>query len=650
MIIDVTKINVERDVDTVGCKDALPKNKRMNVTDFSRRRLDKYYQHWCSLRKNKHEFMRNYEYYNGDQWHELVEGYDGTVMTERQNISGQGKVPLQYNIIKPACNSVSGQFRTDKSKSVVVPRSIEQKKECEVLSNALQSVLDTNDARELDAAALSQKFWGMPVQRVCFKYLPEQKEYDVFLENINIFSMFFNVDQNDVRGYDMNIIGRVIDYTFPQLIAAFAKGNMKLRKRLKEIYAHRDDMQYVANMNGINPRDLSDLDFFIPKDLTKCRVIEAWEKIVVDRTEIHDTYDGTISITDYTLDEVMAMNKARMEKRAAAGKDVSKTPLLIPTVKAVEVWHYFYLSPYGHVLAEGETPYWHGSHPFVMPMFQLRNGKINTFVGDMIDPQRYANRLLTLWDFILGTSAKNTLIVDKDSLAGQNIEDIAEDYRQVGGVIALKLKDGQKAPFELGKNMANLGITDMLQLMFKLNQDISGVHPSMQGQQAPSGTSGKLYAQEAQNASINTKEFMESFATFRRIRNEKVLKTIQQFYNAPRYISISGKRYQDSVQLYDPKDVQHVEWKMQIAQSSDSPVYRALIDEYLIQFLEKGFIDFPTYLENTNLPYSDSLLESVNKASEQAQQGDAAGAMNTIGQVPANNENVAKAEQLLKRA
>jgi len=284
-----------------------------------------------------------------------------------------------------------------------------------------------------------------------------------------------------------------------------------------------------------------------------------------------------------------------------------------------------------------------------MPLFQLYDGKLNSFVADLIDQQRYINRLITLWDFILGTSAKNTLVLDTDSLNGQNPEDIADDYREVGGVIVLKLKDGAKPPFELGKNAANLGITEMIKLHMELIQDISGVHASLQGKQARSGEPASLYAQEAQNASVNIKSILDSFNVFRKDRDEKVLKTIQQFYNEPRWIAVSGADYEDSAQLYEPKDVQDLEFTLEIAQSADSPVYRGIIDEQLKEFLMAGLIDFETYLKNTNLPFSQKILEDVRKAKEEAMQGNMAGAGAAIGNAQQSVPGNQQAVDMLKR-
>ncbi len=628
MITELKHINTNLVRSRISTSHKIDGSNDFPVTDFSRRKLDQFYQYWVALEENRRNWEKWGLYYNDDQWHELVQNSAGTWVKESQYISDQGKLPLQQNIIKPTCNSIIGQFRSNRAKSVVVPRMKDKSKQSEMLSNALQYVHSLNDMKEIDAAALEQKLVkGLPVQMVRFKYLEEEKRYDVWVDNINPHTMFFNPDLKDVRGKDIRIIGRIIDMTFPELAIAFGQNNRKVVQQLREIYRYRADMDYIAN-EGLTTDQVYDTDFFLPKDLTMCRVIEAWEKVPVIRTRVHDMADGSVNITEYSLDEIEYMNKQRVHKYINAGKNPDEAMLLHAEEVLIHVWWYQFLSPFGHVLQEGETPYWHGSHHFVMPIFQMFDGKLNSFVADLIDQQRYVNRLMTLWDFILGTSAKNTLIIDKDSLDGQNIEDIAADYREVGGIIALKLKDGAKVPFELGKNMNNLGIVEMIKLHMELIQDISGVHASLQGKQAYSGTPASLYAQEAANASVNIKSILDSFNVFRRDRDEKVLKTIQQFYNEPRWIAVAGNDYENAAQLYDPKDVQDLEFSLELAQSADSPVYRSIIDEQLKEFLFAGLINFETYLKNTNLPFSDKILEDVRRAREEAQAGNAQGIAN----------------------
>ncbi len=73
----------------------------------------------------------------------------------------------------------------------------------------------------------------------------------------------------------------------------------------------------------------------------------------------------------------------------------------MPLIKATwfidDYWYFYYLSPFGDILKEGETPYEHGSHPYIFKAYPFIDGEIHSFVADVIDQQRYTNRLITLF-------------------------------------------------------------------------------------------------------------------------------------------------------------------------------------------------------------------------------------------------------------
>lgn len=619
MIQQIEKINPRLVLSKVKPK-IIDQTNEDRYSESKKVRLEQFHDAWNALSPWRRERMKWARYYNGDQLLELVTDDNGRTVTEAEYISGQGKVPLKQNIIKPVCTSIVGQFRADRGKPVITAIGKGKEKQSGMLSQALQSALDYNDTKELDAAALTEKLVsGLPIQRITHGYWPEDRRYDVLVENINPNFVFFNPDVDDVRWRNLTLIGRIIDISYGGLLTAFGSSPQKIDV-LKEVYGRNDRYKYISTFNTFDPNKHYSLDFYVPHDLSLCRVIEAWELKTIEVLEIHDWMDGTLKEFDGTLDDVAKLNEYRKQKYMAAGFPETEVPVMEAKKIIKQRWFYGFYSPWGDVLDEGETPYWHGSHPFVLAPNISVDKKMTGLVHDLYDQQRQINRLFTLQDFILGTSAKNTLIVDEASLNGQNIDDIADDYRRVGGVIVLKLKDGAKPPFEIGKNVANLGINEMIQYQLKLVQDISGVHPSMQGQRATSGTPASAIAQEAQNSSMNLKPILESFNTFRKDRNEKVLKTIQQFYNDKRWLSVAGQGYSSDMMQYDPEMVKDVEFSLVIAQGSDSPVYRGIIDEQLKEFLMGGLIDFPTYLQNTSLPFAETLLESIKQQSPQQQQ------------------------------
>lgn len=56
-------------------------------------------------------------------------------------------------------------------------------------------------------------------------------------------------------------------------------------------------------------------------------------------------------------------------------------------------WYYNYLTPFGDILREGETPYDHKSNPYVFKAYPFIDGEVHSFVGDVIDQQRYSSSM-----------------------------------------------------------------------------------------------------------------------------------------------------------------------------------------------------------------------------------------------------------------
>ena len=593
------------------------------TSSFDRRKLNYYCQLWNGLATFRKESERAAKYFNGDQWHEKIRNKSGQWVREDEYIISQGKIPLKQNKIKPIIRTLEGQFRTDTSKSVVVSRTPEKGKESEMLSNALQySLTSINNSRDLDARVLEEYLIsGLAVQRISYEYIPELKKKDVLIRNQNRNVMFWNGDIEDIRGYDVRVIGRMIDCTIDELLVNLGSTPERCAE-LKKIYSLAS-LEYYTTIDANNPELFYNKNFYLPLDNSKCRVIEVWEKRLVEQMCIHDWMDGIEFYADWTKSQLKAANDLRISKYASDGVAPEDVPIMEGTQENVMKWFFTYYSPYGHILREGESPFEHGSHPFVTLFYPLLDGKITGLATDLIDAQRQVNRLLIMNEMILSSSVKNTLVISQEAMDGKTKDEIGDEYKEIGGVVVVKPGPSGRigeSVMEMKGSVGNMGVSEMIQLYIRMLEDVSGVYPAMQGQQAQSGTSGKLYDAQIMQSTLNSKDVMDTFTgLFRKNRDMKVLQTIQQYYTEPIMIAISGKGYLETAQLYDPEKVKDIQYDTVIGQTADSPVYRAVIEDSLNNMLFKGLIDLQIFLENTTMPYSQQMLESIRKRTEQAQ-------------------------------
>jgi len=128
------------------------------------------------------------------------------------------------------------------------------------------------------------------------------------------------------------------------------------------------------------------------------------------------------------------------------------------------------------------------------------------------------------------------------------------------------------------------------------------------------------------------RELFEAYRELREERDYKNMKLIQQFYTEPRYINITGKNSGTNSMVYDPDKVRNAEFDLSITESTSTPAYRLIMNDFLMQLFNVGQITLSELLENGAFPFSDKLLQSIN--ARQQQQQDAQTAMMQGGLMP----------------
>jgi len=571
---------------------------------------------WEALLDFRRRRLRARKYYQGDQWHELIIGPRGKPITEEEYIKSQGKIPFKQNIIRQIVRNMLGQYRTNASQSIVYSTDREKAAQADIMGATLDQALSLNNAVELDAAALEEFILsGMTVQKEMFSYWPTRDKEDLFVENVNVNRIFFNNDVRDLRFLDLSRIGEVKDTTLERMIAAFGDTKEK-EEAIRDIYRGTNSDNRRTNKT-LSTQEIDQLSFFYVDDYSKCRMIEVWYEDYAWRTRVHDTLDCTWQVTDLSPQDVAGLNAKRIEQGIAQGIPAETIPLMEPYPRYEPVWKVKYLSPWGHCFYEGETPYEHQEHPYAIKAGPFLDGEVRGLVEDIIDQQRYINRLISMLDFIMGASAKGVLLVPEDAIPDDmDIDDFASEWSKFNGVIKLKVKAGQQMPTQISANSTNIGAFEMLNLQLKLIMDIGGVGGAIQGQDAKAGTPSSLYAQMAQNSLINSRDMFDKFSDFKTQRDRKALKIIRQYYTTPRDINVGGRMINAQNMRYTP-DIADIDMEIKSVQGTDSPVYRAIIDDTLMTLLTSQLIDIKMFLEHTSLPFADKLLDSIQKREQE---------------------------------
>ena len=177
----------------------------------------------------------------------------------------------------------------------------------------------------------------------------------------------------------------------------------------------------------------------------------------------------------------------------------------------------------GDLLADYLSPFDHGSHPFVTKFYPLTDGEVHSFVEDVIDQQKYVNRLITLIDHIMGASAKGVLLFPDNALPnGFSWSDIRRVWSSTNGIIPYSPHPSGEAPQQISSNATDIGAYDMLQIQMKLFEDISGVNNALQGKLSSSTIGADTFRQQIDNATIALADIFDTFNAFRSDRNSKI--------------------------------------------------------------------------------------------------------------------------------
>lgn len=585
--------------------------------------IERFNHYWSSLEIARRKLRRSIMYAYEDQWGDIIIDPDtGRAITEGELIRKNGKVPLKNNMISPILKNIDGQLRNNSTQCVCTVRDQSESKIGEMMSIAVEYVSDLNEMAELDSDSLRLLLLGgYTAQRIEYGWNAAKRMNDVWVYGCNPARLFFNTNLEDVRGWDLDCIGEIYDMPIERVVSLFAK-SPKDKERIESIYTVSDGYLHVDGLQG---REVRTMDFTTASRPDLCRVILGWTLESREAWFCHDTLKGTFFYAGKDeLPAVILENDQRTAEAISNGVAEEDILLIEYEYGNEQYWYYRYLTPYGDVLQEGRSPYWHGSHNYAFHTFPLIQGHLYSFVEDFIDQQRAINRTMTLIDFIRSSSSKGVLIVDESAFESMSREEITDEFVRYNGVLFCRLKPGQNLSNVVAQyngSAAVAGDYELLNLQLKLINEISGVNSAMQGKAPSSGTASSLYAQQVQNSSLNLKGVFESFTAFRRRRDYKVMQTIQQYYTQARHIDLSGRDYSEEAKYYDPDKVQNAQIDLKIVEGSNTPSYQALQNDFLMQLFERNAVDVRVLLENCSYPFASKILETIKRNEQQLAAG-----------------------------
>ena len=611
---------------------------------------------WRNDEETRQEGERCHRFVYGDQWGDMT-FYDGKWMTERQYLMCRGKVPLTNNVTRRLITAVKGSYLKQKSEPRCLPFSADSVEAAEMLSRTLV----TNWRRSYNSmsAQLSNALEnflirGIAVMGESYERTPSGK-YDAKTKLYDPRKVAVECTMNDPLMDDISLVGIIHDAKPIDFLSKFGtRVKKKTLDAIKEEYGNDTYDRYSEiELDNNEKNRLEYLDFYGNNDPSRWRFYEVWTKEVKSMILCVDPARPIMpfkveNVDKFGLDEydgltVLEENERRRKEAVEFGIQDNEV-LYIDygqygedgdfdgTGEFVDIyWYVKFLTPRGTVIDEYVSPYTCGC-PITIVKYPYVNGEVHSYINDVIPQQKYINRLVTLNDIAIRSTAKGALIVDKRSLEendDQTMEEIRQQWSDPDGVVFWDSQLGGNPPRQVSNTSTNVGIDTALSMQLGLMEDISGVHGAAQGKDALSGQSGSLYAQQAQNSSTMLMPILEAFREFTKSVAQKKMSILNQFYEDGRPINTYGTDLQ--VSRYDRALVEDLEYEITIINTDDVETAAMVGNQVAMQIFARGAMDAKALLEAGTWPtqFKEKALrviaeqEAAMQAQQQAQAADA---------------------------
>jgi hypothetical protein len=457
---------------------------------------------------------------------------------------------------------------------------------------------------------------------------------------------------NDPLMDDISLIGIIHDVKPLDFLAKF--GTLIKKNKMDEIKGEYGNKEYEHlreyEIDNNEKNSLDYLDFYGNNDATRWRFYEIWTKeiktmiLCYDPARLNDPFKVE-NVDKFRLDEydgltVVQENERRRKEAIEFGIPDDEVPyidygqfgadgMFDGTGAFTDIyWYVKFLTPYGTVIDEYVSPYECGC-PITIVKYPYVNGEVHSYINDVIPQQKYINRLVTLNDIAIRSTAKGALIVDKQSLEendDQTMEEIRQQWGDPDGVVFWDSSLGGQAPKQVSNTSTNVGIDTALQMQLGLMEDISGVHGAAQGKDALSGQSGSLYAQQAANSNTMLRSILEAFSEFTKSVAYKKLSIINQFWETGRPINTYGTSYKEVVR-FDRRMLEDLDYEITIINGDDMETAATVSNQVALQIFSAGAIGAKQLLEVGNWPqqFKEKALKVIaeQEAAMAQQQADA---------------------------
>lgn len=388
------------------------------------------------------------------------------------------------------------------------------------------------------------------------------------------------------------------------------------------------------------------------KNKLKVKIVEMYVLESEERYQVLDQFTGENRIVEFGYEEDEVFDKLyelvldELEDEAAetgeysAFEDPSEIKQMVDQIvqerfvitQTVEPIWYRAIFTHDALLFYGRVEEPHGSHPYTPFFPQFTDGYFTSVMDDIMDVVVALNKALMFRELIMAHGAKGLLVVNADVMtqSGYDIDDVAEAYSQIGGVMVMKLKPGQRLDNAMiQQSTIGQGLGEINSLIADYDQRlnfITGVNLAQLGissAEAPASRYRMEIAEGEANNGIIFDNFVRSMESF---YNDKVVPLVVHLMRTKPQMVIRnvGDNAQDWMEFDGGERfglfadaVRTGKYSMILRPKEDNAQVNAANSAQLMQMAMGGLIPLETAFEFSNYQDRHKILQSIRKHRKQ---------------------------------
>lgn len=445
---------------------------------------------------------------------------------DRDKLESEGRLPVELNEIADAVNTALGYQINNRADISFKPRGQGASEQvAKTLSQVAMQIADNNRLPWLE----SQMFADGLIQRRGYIEIriafDDSMKGEVRLGDLDPLDV---IPDPDAKGYDPDtwadvIISRWLTLEEVEVIYG-TKARRKIEQRMGPMLNERDfgdDMDETPRNTFGDPDSLDTVfdAYFAEGGIQRVRIIDRqYWKMVLTMCVIYPT--GDIRIAENSTPKQRA--QWRQQGCITVRRPMKRVRWCVTTCD--------------DVLFDDWSPMTHFS---VIPYFPyFRRGKTKGLIDDAVGPQDMLNKTMTAFTQIVSGAANSGWIVEENSLANMDTDDLERDGGKNGLVIEFR-KTAKNPPAKIKPNPVPSGVAELAKIASDKIKQITGQTDAMSGEKGtdPSGIAVQSMQYAAQ---MSLTIPLDNLARSRHLLAMRMLELVQTFYDDARMFRITA--------------------------------------------------------------------------------------------------------------